>query len=272
MPELSTVDAITLALVPVSMVLVSLVEQRWGPVVGGTVAAAPVTVMIGLLLVSSTSGSVVSADMAVAMSGYAPAQIGAAATIIAAVSRGGLVLALVAGTGVYGALAWLSLQLPSPVAIALSVAALAVALRHLRPPSTPYSTSTEGAPSVCGPMAVRAGVSLSTAIALYVVAAQVGAAAAGAIGAYPVLTVTLCGFLYNTTGAAGVQQLFTGMVRGLPAFLVFVLLYAATASRIGPAGASILAALICSTCYVLPTAAARLLRPSKTDKPVPARP
>lgn len=250
--SLSTADAVTLAAAPVLMVVVSLFERRWGPVVGGIVAAAPVTAIIGLLLVSSNFGQSAGVEMALSMSGYAPAQVAAAVVVIVLVRRTGLPLAIAAGTASYGALAWISLHVPAPVAALASVVTLVVTLRMMREPGSTDDVAVPALPGSSAVIAVRAAVSLITALALLVAADQFGPAAGGAVGSYPIFTVTLCVFLYATAGALGVQRMLFGMVHGLPAYLAFVLCYALVAAPAGPLVASIVATLACCACYVLP--------------------
>lgn len=252
MPVLSTLNVVMLASAPVLMVVVSLFERRWGPVIGGMVAAAPVTALIGLLLVSSNLGRAVGVEMAITMSGYTPAQVGIAIVIIAVVGRVGFVAGLALGTACYGGLAWLSLLLPAPVAVAGSVVTLGIALRLVRLPSPGQDTETRTAPDGWPIIGMRAAVSLATAVGLLLIADQFGAAAGGAVGAYPIFTVTLCAFVFASAGAIGVQRVLLGMVLGLPAYLVFVLVYGLAASPLGPVVACIVATLACSTCYVLP--------------------
>ena len=253
MPVPSSLDVMMLASAPVLMVVVSLFERRWGPVVGGMVAAAPVTALIGLLLVSSNLGEAVSAEMAITMSGYTPAQVGIAVVIVAVVGRIGFVAGLVLGTACYGGLAWLSLLLPTPVAVAASVITLGIALRLIRLPSADQDTDTgQTASRGWGIIGMRAAVSLATAVGLLLIADQFGAAAGGAVGAFPIFTVTLCAFVMASAGAVGVQRVLLGMVLGLPAYLVFVVVYGMAASPLGPVVGCIVATLACSTCYVLP--------------------
>ena len=87
-------------------------------------------------------------------------------------------------------------------------------------------------------------------------------AAAGAVGAYPIFTVTLCALVFATAGAVAVQRVLFGMVRGLPAYLTFVLVYARAATSLGAGVGVIVATLACSTCYVLPVLRFQGLRPA----------
>jgi hypothetical protein len=162
------------------------------------------------------------------------------------------VAGLALGTACYGALAWLSLLLPAPVAVAASVITLGIALRLVRLPSPDQGTDSRTAPTGWPVIGMRAAVSLATAVGLLLIADQFGTAAGGAVGAYPIFTLTLCAFIYASAGAIGVQRVLLGMVLGLPAYLVFVLVYGLAASPLGPVGGCIVATLACSTCYVLP--------------------
>ena len=262
MLSISTVDATLLASAPVLMVVVSLFERRWGPVIGGMAAAAPFTALIGLLLVSANLGHAAGVDMAVSMSGYAPAQIGIALVVMSVVGRIGFVGGLALGTAAFVALAWLSLLVPAPVAVLASVVTLALALRMMRAPDTASAAPTmPGGSSI---IAVRAAVALVTAMGLLAIARQFGPAAGGAVGAYPIFTVTLCGFVFATAGAVGVQRVLFGMVRGLPAYLTFVLVYGLVATPLGAEVGVVVATLACSTCYVLPVLRSQGPRPALT--------
>lgn len=159
---------------------------------------------------------------------------------------------LVAGTAVYGSLAWLSVLLPAPIAVVASVVVLGVALRFMQAPDPRQDADSRTMPTGWWIIAMRATVSLLTALGLLMMADRFGAAAGGAVGAYPIFTVTLCAFVYASAGAIGVQRVLFGMVRGLPAYLAFVLVYGLTASHLGAVLGCITATLACLTCYVLP--------------------
>ena len=250
---------------PVLMVVVSLFERRWGAVVAGTVAAAPFTALIGLLLVSSNLGRAAGVEMALSMSGYSPAQVGFAVVVIGLVRRIGFAGGLAAGTAAFAALAWASLMVPVPVAVLASVLVLAAALRMMSAPD-PAETDGPATPGGTGILAMRAIAALVTAAGLLAVADQFGPAAGGAVGAYPVFTVTLSAFLYVTAGAGDVQRVLFGMVHGLPAYLTFVLMYGLLATPLGVVLGGLVAILACSTCYVLPVARAqRRSRVSSAD-------
>jgi hypothetical protein len=251
MLTLSAADAVMLAMAPSLMIVVSLFERRWGPVVGGMVAAAPVTALIGLLLVSSNLGRAAGAEMALSMSGYTPAQVAMAVVIVVMIGKSGFTGGLAAGTAVFGALAWASLLVPPPVGVLASVVVLGAALRLMRTPDSKEDSAAMPALASFGMIAIRAAVSLVTALGLLIISKQFGPAAGGALGAYPVFTVTLCAFVFATGGALAVERVLFGMVQGLPAYLTFVLVYALTATPLGVAPAVVLATVACSACYVL---------------------
>lgn len=146
----------------------------------------------------------------------------------------------------------LELLLPVPVAIGASIVTLAVALRYMRVPDPPQNAETQTVPGGWSIIALRAAVSLLTAVGLLLMADRFGAAAGGAVGAYPIFTTTLCMFVFVSAGAIGVQRVLFGMVRGLPAYVMFVLVYGLTAAHLGAALGCLVAALACSMCYLLP--------------------
>lgn len=244
-------QVVMLACAPLLMVVVSWFERRWGPQMAGAVAAAPFTAHIGLLLVHSDLGAHASHEMALKMSGYIPAQIGVAVVVIALVGRLGYVSGLLIGVVAFAAIATVMARLPVAVAITGSVLILIAGHRIVR---APVEADGEGQPDViAGPLmiALRAGVSLVTALGLLVAAEAFGPAAGGAIGAFPIFTFTLCSFIFATAGKRGVHEVLAGMVQGLPPYFAFVLTYALTGVHLGALGGSVIAGVVCACCYLM---------------------
>ena len=247
----STTQVLMVASAPLLMVAVSLFERRWGPKVAGMVAAAPITAFVGLLLVRFDIGEGSSHDMAMRMSGYIPAQLGIAVILAALVGRVGMFRSLVGGTMTYACLAWIAALLPTQVAIVASLFLLAAGRLLVTAPDAPDVTDR---PAVIGRsrmIALRAGVSLITAIGLLLIAHQFGPSAGGAVGAFPIFTVTLCMFIYANAGQLGVRQALGGMVQSLPAYFGFVLTYGITTPRLGTVGGSVASTVVCTSCYLL---------------------
>lgn len=233
MLSLSFAEFVMLALAPLLMVVVSLFERRWGPVVAGIVAAAPLTALIGLLLVHADLGAGAGYEMALRMSGYVPAQIGIALAVVSVVHRTGFVPALSVGVITYGCLASISARLPLAVAIGASAVLLVLGPRLVSAPSRADEPTSALRTTGSWMIALRASVSLVTAVGLLVVANQFGPAAAGAVGAFPIFTFTLCCFIYAAAGATGITLVLQGMIRGLVPYFVFVL----TFGIVGPSSA-----------------------------------
>jgi len=264
----TSAQLVMLACAPLLMVVVSLFERRWGPKIAGIVAAAPMTALIGLLLVHSDLGPHASHEMALKMSGYVPAQIAIALVVVVLTARTSYVPGLLLGGVTYACLATLAARLPAGVAIAASLLFLAVGQRMVQAPD---DTGMDAQPVVQASswmIALRAGVSLMTALGLLLAAQAFGPAAGGAIGAFPIFTFTLCSFIVATSGQRGVHQVLAGMVQGLPPYFAFVLTYGLTITRIGAPGASITAALVCTCCYL----AAAWNTASNRPEAEPARP
>ena len=250
---LTASQMIILACAPLLMVVVSLFERRWGPRIAGMVAAAPITALLGLLLVHSDLGAHASSEMGLKMSGYVPAQIGVAVLVIALVGRIGYVAGLLVGTLAFGCLALLAAHLPVAVAIAASVVFLLLGQRLVHMPAEDDPADGAEPPAVTAwalMIALRAGVSLATALGLLLTAQAFGAAAGGAIGAFPIFTFTLCSFIVASSGQRGVQRVLAGMVQGLPPYFAFVLTYGLTITDLGALGASIAGGLVCACCYL----------------------
>ncbi|HWC23025.1 MAG TPA: hypothetical protein VG502_12060 [Flexivirga sp.] len=243
-------QVVMIASAPLLMIVVSLFERRWGPMVAGKVAAAPITAMIGLLLVAADLGNDVSHEMAITMSGYVPAQIGIALVVAALVKRTSFLRGLAVGIAAYGCLAWVATLLPAVVAIATSMLLLIVSRRLVAAP--PETNDGSQPPLAAGRwmIALRAGASLATALGLLVVSQRFGPAAGGVIGAFPIFTFTLCAFVFATSGQTGVRQVLAGMVHGLPAYFAFVLTYALMTPHIGSIGAALAGSLACACCYL----------------------
>jgi uncharacterized membrane protein (GlpM family) len=253
---LTSTQIIILTCAPLLMVVVSLFERRWGPRIAGLVAAAPFTALVGLLLVHSDLGAQASHEMALDMSGYVPAQIGVAVVVVALVGRIGYLPSLLLGIASYACLAVLAAHLPVEVAVAASLLLLVVGQRLVRAPVETDTTGETGGEEqskvTAGPLMItlRAVVSLATALGLLLAAQAFGPAAGGAIGAFPILTFTLCSFIVAASGQLGVRRVLAGMVQGLPPYFAFVLTYGLTVTHLGALVGSTAAGLICASCYL----------------------
>lgn len=256
----SVTELISLACVPVLMVLASICENRFGPAAAGVIASAPITAGIGIVAVSSTMGAAAGRDMALRMGGYSPAQIGLALVVAWSASRWGVARALFAGTACYAGLAWLAAIAPPPAAVAAGVLALAAGLK-LMPAAAARADQPVGKPdnsATPGAIAVRALVALAATGALLISARVFGPAVGGAVGAFPVFTATLCIFVYKKSGVSGLRATLHGLLRGLPGYITFVLVYWAAAGALDPAMGVAAAALACLGIY-----AASSIRPQR---------
>lgn len=249
----SPTEVVMLASAPVLMVAVALVERRSGPRVAGMVAAAPSTALVGLLLVSSDLGEAAGHDMAIRMGGYLSAQVTLAVIIAALVGRVGFPRALVLGAVAFAGLARLAIAVPAWVAVVAGLLMLGAGRRLVRAPDIGSNECEIAVVTGAWMVAVRATVSLASAVALLVIAHQFGPAAGGAVGAFPTFTVTLCAFICAAAGDIGVRHALTGMVQGLPAYFSLVLTFGLTAQQFGAVGGAVAGTVACALCYLAPT-------------------
>ncbi|WP_308467800.1 hypothetical protein [Rathayibacter soli] len=246
----SSAELISLACVPLLMILASVFENRFGATVAGMIASAPVTAAVGLVAVTTSMGLPVGRDMALHMAGYAPAQVGFALVVAWSTGRLGITRALLIGIPAFGALAWIATLVPPIIAVAASLAALAGGRRLLPPTDKPVQQT---APARTGPwmITVRAAIALTATAGLLVAAHQFGPAVGGAVGAFPIFTATLCVFIFTKNGLPAMRSTLTGLVQGLTGYVAFVLTYWVATNYLGALAGAIVAAIVCLASYGL---------------------
>ena len=247
--ELSPTSLLMILSAPSLMIVVTFFERRWGPLVAGMVAAAPVAAMIGLLIVSVDLGAAAGREMGLRMAGYIPAQVAFGLAGALLVARLGALPSLSAGVVSYLLVTGLASVVPVWVAVCVSVVVLAAAIKLV---PDPEASGGSRMPSGWPTFALRAGVALLAVLALTLAAHRFGPTVAGAIGAFPAFTATLALFVHAHAGALGVRSTLIGMVRGLTAYLAFVLAFGLAVTHAGAAMACAVGVVASACCYLTP--------------------
>lgn len=231
------------------MVLASLCERRWGAQVAGLVAAAPVTVLVGVVLVSCDLGPHAARELALSTSAHVLAQTALALVFFHVATRRGTLRGLMAATGTYVGFAWITTHIPPPVAVALGLVA-AIVGRNLLGAEEPDPGEPDTEPiSGALVLTLRAGIALTAATGLFVTAHIFGPALGGAVGAYPIFSVTLACLIASGRGPAGLRNVLRGLVRALPAYMAFGVTYWLAAPMLGGVGGISAATITCCLTY-----------------------
>lgn len=112
-------------------------------------------------------------------------------------------------------------------------------------------------------LAVRAVVALAAATGIFVAAHVFGPSVGGAVGAYPVFSVTLACLVASGTGLSGLRNVLRGLVRALPAYLAFGVTYWLSAPALGGFVGIGAATLVCCLVYLV------INRPARTGRATP---
>jgi len=209
----------------------------------------PVTVLIGVVLVSFDLGPHAARELALSTSSHVLAQAALALAFFHVASRLGTVGGLLAATGTYVSFAWLTMYIAPLIAVALGVVAaiLGRSLLGLEEPDpgAPDIESRSGALV----MTLRAGVALAAATGIFGTAHLFGPSVGGAVGAYPVFSVTLACLVASARGLTGLRNVLRGLVRALPAYMAFGVAYWLTAPLFGGVGGITAAIITCCLTY-----------------------
>jgi uncharacterized membrane protein (GlpM family) len=96
---------------------------------------------------------------------------------------------------------------------------------------------------------LRAGIALGAAMGIFSAAHLFGPSVGGAVGAYPVFSVTLACLVGSARGVTGLRNVLRGLVRALPAYLAFGLAYWLTAPTLGTVGGIGVGIVTCCLTY-----------------------
>ncbi|HEY0239648.1 MAG TPA: hypothetical protein VGC37_13485 [Friedmanniella sp.] len=222
--------AVPLVLAPAVLASAAVVERRLGSSAAGWVVSLPLVIVIAVGSVETDAGPRAAAALALGVAGHVSAQVVLALVVAAVLVRRGLLLGLVAGVMAYAACSLLVAALPIVAAVSLALVLL-VAGPRLMP-----AVAVAVRPSSARPWWTTLLTCLS---ASFVVAASVlasryaGPQLAGALAAFPAVSLTLAVAVASRDGRTGGVQALTGLVRGLPCYLAFCLVVGVAAPSTG---------------------------------------
>jgi hypothetical protein len=243
------------------MVAASLAARRWGPRLGGVVAAFP-AIVGPLLLVTAIQHGLDAASQAA--SGTVVGLVGLAAFAVvysALAHRTGWLLSLTT--------AWVAAALATGAArlwvfpLGVAAGALIACASLLLATGVVTRWNQRGAQPVSG----RPGIAIRALITAFLVAglsaavSRLGATTGGLLAALPVLASLLAVFSHREAGAPAAVELLRGMLAGMAGFIAFCEIVAVTIVAWGPLAA-----------FGAATAAAILLQapPALSRRPYPA--
>lgn len=213
------------ALPPVLLALVSWLQRRRGPALGGLLAGLPLTSGPIVLSVAIEHGPGFAARTATATLGGAASASALCWAYARTARRGGPGRALAAGCAVFAAgSAVQQTAHPAPAAIALT-GFLTVAVVLLR---WPGYQAADAAAAPGSPLAVRAALVTCYVLAAAALSPAVGPQATGLFSPFPVLVVTQAVHTHRTCGPATATAFLHGVARSTCAFLAFFATLAAT--------------------------------------------
>ncbi|MFO6452121.1 MULTISPECIES: hypothetical protein [unclassified Aeromicrobium] len=220
---------LTAPLASLVMLLALRVEQRLGPVAGGWTAALPLGLAAALAAVMLDQGSEAAGAVALSAAGHAPAQVAFGIAAGAVMVRAGVVAGALAGIGAFAAASWGLTFLPADAAI-LSGAVLLIALAALparRAPAPPGRRSPIATAVVCGCAA-------AIVVATTLTAGALGSDVGGTVGAFPTMCLGLTLVVATLGRPVDGAHVAYGLLRSLPCYLTFALVFGLTATRWGP--------------------------------------
>ena len=237
---------------PAVMFAATAAERRYGATVAGLVGAAPVALAVVILSVGDGA-------VAASAAAHVVAQVAFAVAFALVVVRHGGIAGAAAGAGAYAAVSALVEFVPAAIAIAAALPALFVAPRAL--PEHPAET---GAAPGHASTALGAAASVALVGSALTAAHFAGPEAAGAIGAFPAVSMAFALVLVRSRGTRTAANALRGLTVGLRGYLAFCLVVAAT----GPAGV-VLGLVACAAQSLLPRNSVRPGGLGSSENPSP---
>ncbi|MFN9427917.1 MAG: hypothetical protein ACK6CO_13225 [Cyanobacteriota bacterium] len=215
-----------LLLVPSFVLLITLASQRWGPALGGWLAALPLVTGPVLLFLAIEQGPPFAAKAAVATLSAVLAFVAFSCTYAHTAQRQPWLPCLLLAWLAWGGAAVALSALPAfpPLAFGLALIALTATPRFFPP-------ATAGMASRLAPLPPRvlsrselasrmlAGAALTVAVTG--LATMVGSAWSGLLAGFPVLGSVLATFAHRCEGFSKATLLLGGMLRGVYSIVVF---------------------------------------------------
>lgn len=219
---------------PALMAAATAVERRLGASAAGWVAALPVSLAVALFAVAVDSSTGRASALALSAATHVFAQVVFGIVSAAALVRCGLILAVAAGTLAYLVCSLALAYVPDLLAVGLAIPAL-IAAPRLIPAGPPMAGSAQG----------RIGAAATCTASMAIVATAVvtsrlaGPTLAGAITAFPTMSTALAVTIATCRNAAAAASALLGLVRSLPCYLTFCLVFALLAPALGLTAAAL---------------------------------
>jgi hypothetical protein len=226
--EPGDVIVVSLSIAPLVMAAAAVIERRLGPSAAGWVAALPIAFAVAVLAVSFDAGARTAGAMALSAATHVPAQIVFGVVFACVLVRRGLLLGAAAGILAYAGTSLCLADTPVALVVAGAIPMLALAPR-LMSDGRPHPASPRRWPTTA----------LTCVIAMLIVGAAVvtiriaGPELAGAVAAFPSVSTTLAVAVVTRDGPAAGGFSLTGLVRSLPCYLTFCLVFAGVAPATG---------------------------------------
>jgi hypothetical protein len=233
-----------IVLTPLLIASASLAGRRWGAIISGWLLALPLTSGPIAVFISLELGPAAGAQAAAGSLVGASAQVAFAVAYAGASDRFTWPACLALGSLAFAATAAvIPAATPSVLAVltvVAVVAALAGPLTRSDRPDVALSPALTGPPGLRPgrwDIPARAVVATALVLAISGVAPLVGGHAAGILATFPVYVSVLTTFAHRLGGAAQARGVLRGLVLGLPGFVAFFLVVAATVEPLGIAAA-----------------------------------
>ena len=219
---------LTAPLASVVMLLALRIEQRLGPVAGGWTAALPLGLAAALAAVTLDQGSANAGAVAYSAAGHAPAQVAFGIAAGAVMVRAGVVAGALAGIAAFAAASGGLTFLPADAAIVTGAVLLTVlaVFPARRTPSPPGKRSPMATAVVCGCAA-------AIVVATTLTAGTLGSGLGGTVGAFPTMCLGLTLVVATLGRPVDGANVAYGLLRSLPCYLTFAVVFGLTATRWG---------------------------------------
>ena len=205
-------------------------EQRMGAAAAGWFAALPIAFGVAAAAIAINGNASEASEAALSAAGHTGPMIAYAVGFVAFAARLGAVRGILLAAPIY--LIASMLLRPAPVGICVIGGIIAIGAGTYFMSRKPRPVRSGGTSSTA--QQVLSLTSAAVAVALITAANQVGGpTVAGAVGAFPVMTTTMALFIAHRSGSRYATFVMQGLVRSLPIYMTYCLVFAYSVTHIG---------------------------------------
>lgn len=232
----------------ITMFFAQKLEQRMGAAAAGWFAALPIAFGVAAATIAVTGSTSDAYQSTLSAAGHTGPMIAYAVAFVALTAHLGAVQGFLLAAPIYVLASLLFRPVPEDARVVIGILAIGTGALYMSRQPRPVGRSGQASTTT---QQVLSLTSAGVAVALISAANQLaGPNVAGAVGAFPVMTTTMALFIAHRSGARFAGFVMQGLVKSLPIYMTYCLVFMVTITRVG-----VLWAVVTSTALALVVAA-----------------